>query len=113
MLVTALRGGTAAECAALSGLLVFCLLPMSSYDYTWLVVLVALAHKRPHLLKALLAFSVGSQALGIFAGDDALTGQHLIGSVACAALLLYAADLRGIAEWLAARIGPRQADPSS
>jgi hypothetical protein len=113
VVVTALQGGSAAECAALSGLVLFCLLPMTSYDYTWLIVLVALARRRPQILKALLAFSVGSHALCLFAGEAAMTGYHLIGSVACAALLLYAADLRGIMEWLAARLGPREGESSS
>lgn len=103
VVLSAAAGMSATECAAVSGLVLFCLLPMTSYDYTWLVVLVALAERRPKTLPALLAFAVFSQALQIFASDEVLPEQHLVGSVLCLALLVWVADLRGLVSPLLAK----------
>lgn len=103
VVLTALRGGTLAECAAVSGVLLFTLLPMTSYDYTWLVVLVALAGRRPRLLSYLLAFAVASLAFLVFGGEGTMQEQHYLGSIACAALLVYAADVRGLFRFVTER----------
>jgi hypothetical protein len=94
--LSALAGLSAAECAALSGLVLFCLLPMTSYDYTWLIVLVALAARRPKILPAFLAFAVFSHVLILFGGVDSMLEQHLIGSAVCLVLLVWAADVPGL-----------------
>jgi hypothetical protein len=98
--LSAVAGLSAAECAALSGLVLFCWLPMTSYDYTWLVVLVALAARRPKILPALLAFAVFSHVLILFGGVGSMLEQHLIGSALCVVLLVWAADV----PWLYRRL---------
>ena len=52
------QGATPAVCAALSGLLLYSLLPMTSYDYSWLVLLIALAASRPSVLPRLIVFAL-------------------------------------------------------
>lgn len=96
IVASAAAGLSAAECAALSGLVLFCLLPMTSYDYTWLVVLVALAERRPRILPGVLGFAVFSHAIMLFGGNDTLLEQHVVGSVACLVLLVWAADIPGL-----------------
>jgi hypothetical protein len=113
ILLSVWQGATAAECGALSGLLLFSALPMTSYDYTWLVVLVALAHRRPHILPALLAFAVLSEVLFIFGTDDTMGGQHLIGSAACLCLLVTTVPWRSLWELIIKRIAPGPSDPSA
>jgi hypothetical protein len=113
ILLSAWQGRTAAECGALSGLLLFSALPMTSYDYTWLVVLVALAHRRPHVLPALLAFAVLSEALFVFGTDDTMGGQHLIGSVACFFLLVMTVPWQSLWELIGRRFAPKSSDPSA
>jgi len=89
------RGASASTCAALSGPLLFTLLPMTSYDYSWLVVLVALAETRQRVLVALLSFALFTQVLWVFGGDTMET-QHLVLSAACAALLGFAVPWKEI-----------------
>jgi hypothetical protein len=101
VVVSAAAGLSAAECAALSGLVLFCLLPMTSYDYIWLVFLVALAGRRPRVLPALLAFSVFSHVMFVFGTDDSVVEQHLIGSFVCLVLLVWIADVPALVrKWL-------------
>jgi hypothetical protein len=102
VVTSAFRGASAAECGALSGLLLFSALPMTSYDYTWLVVLVALASRRPRVLPSLLAFATFTEVLFVF-GGEALETEHLLASLACAVLLASTVDFRGHWEWLVAK----------
>jgi hypothetical protein len=96
VVLSAAAGYTAAECTALAGLVIFCLLPMTSYDYTWLVVLAAFAARRPKILPALLAFAVLSHVLILFGGEASMLEQHLIGSALCFAMLVWVADVPGL-----------------
>jgi hypothetical protein len=91
--LSAVAGFSAAECAALAGLVLFCLLPMTSYDFAWLIVLAALAARKPKILPALLAFAVLSLVLFVFGGDNSIVEQHVIGSAVCLVLLVWAADV--------------------
>jgi hypothetical protein len=86
IVLSVIRGASAADCVALSGLLLFSALPMTSYDYTWLALLVALGRVRPRVLPSLLAFTVFTLALFVF-GGDAMETQHVLGSIGCAVLL--------------------------
>jgi hypothetical protein len=86
IVLSAWRGASAAECAALSGVLLFSALPMTSYDYTWLVMLVALAKERPKILPGVLAFAMFTHLLFVFGGNE-MESQHLVASAACALLL--------------------------
>jgi hypothetical protein len=98
-------GASAAECGALSALLLFSALPMTSYDYTWLVVLVALGEKRPRVLPLLLAFALFTEALFVFGGET-IEAQHLLGSLACLLLLLTIVPWRSFWDSLMAWIAP-------
>jgi hypothetical protein len=95
IVLSASRGATAAECAALSGLLLYSALPMTSYDYTWLVVLVALAKQKAGILPALLGFALFTHLLFFFGGEE-LETEHLLGSLACGALLVYSVPFRAL-----------------
>jgi hypothetical protein len=88
--MAAWRGAPAVVCASLAGLLVFAALPMTSYDYTWLIALIALAERRWRVGAAVLAFAVFTQVLFVFGGDT-MEAQHLWISVACGVLLVYVA----------------------
>jgi hypothetical protein len=105
IVLSAWRGASAAECAALSGLLLYCALPMTSYDYTWLVVLVALAPRRPRILPALLAFALFTHLLFVFGGDE-IEKQHLLGSAVCGVLLAYCVPWRALWDDVLQKIAP-------
>ena len=105
VVLSAWRGASSAECAALAGPLLFAALPMTSYDYTWLVMLVALARGRPGLLPALLSFAVFSHLLFVFGGNE-MEAQHLLGSMACGLLLVWSVPWRTLGDDLLRRIGP-------
>lgn len=107
IVLSAWRGATAAECVALAGPLLFCALPMTSYDYTWLVVLVALGQSRPKILPGLLAFALFTHLLFVF-GGEAMETQHLLGSAACAILLVASVPWRGLWDDVLERIAPVQ-----
>jgi hypothetical protein len=105
IILSAWQGASAAECAALSGLLLYSALPMTSYDYTWLVVLVALAASRPRILPALLAFALFTHLLFVFGGSET-EKQHLLASAACGVLLAYGVPWRALWEHLLQKIAP-------
>jgi hypothetical protein len=105
IVLSAWRGASAAECAALSGLLLYSALPMTSYDYTWLIVLVALAGRRPRILPALLAFAVFTHLLFVFGGDETEM-QHLLASATCAVLLAYSVEWRALWGDLLQKLAP-------
>ncbi len=98
IVLAAWQGASAAVCAALAGLVLFSALPMTSYDYSWVVMLVALSRLRPRLPFLLVAFALFTQIAFVFGGDATLEGQHLFASLACGALLLYAVPMRAILE---------------
>jgi hypothetical protein len=113
IVLSAWGGATAAECGALSGLLLFTALPMTSYDYTWLVVLVALAERRPRVLPMLLAFALFTQALFVFGGETS-EAQHLVGSLACLVLLVGTVPWRSLWDSIVTRIsGPSSPSAST
>ena len=110
IVILAWTGAGAAECGALAGLLLFTALPMTSYDYTWLVVLVALAERRPRVLPAILAFALFTQALFVFGGETT-EAQHLVGSCACLALLVLTVPWRYLWDFIVGRITPGSSRP--
>lgn len=105
IVLSAWRGASAVECGALAGLLLFSALPMSSYDYTWLVMLVALARARPKILPALLAFALFTHVLFVFGGEE-MEAQHLLASGACALLLGFSVPWRALWDDVLQRIAP-------
>jgi hypothetical protein len=105
IVLSAWRGASAAECGALSGLLLFSALPMTSYDYTWLVMLVALAKSRPKILPALLAFALFTHLLFVMGGNE-MEAQHLLASLVCAILLAAAVPWRALWDDIVRRVAP-------
>jgi len=105
IVLSAWRGASAAECVALSGLLLFSALPMTSYDYAWLVVLVALARQRPKILPALLAYAFFTHLLFVFGGNE-MEAQHLWASVACAFLLAFSVPWKALWDDVVQKIAP-------
>jgi hypothetical protein len=103
LVLSAVRGVTLPETVALSGLLVFSALPMTSYDYTWLVLLVAFARGTPRMLPAVLAFALFTLGLFVF-GGEAMETQHVIASLACGALLAYGVPWRELWAMVLARV---------
>lgn len=81
----AYRGATIWETAALGGPLLFSLLPMTSYDYIWLALLVALADRRRARGGALVAFALLTQVLYLFLPDTEV--RHFLYSLGCLGLL--------------------------
>jgi hypothetical protein len=98
IVLAAWHGATPVVCAALSGLLLFSLLPMTSYDYGWLVLLIALAKWRPTTLPRLVAFATFTQALSLFGGMGTMLAQHLFYSVVCGVLLVSLVPWRELLE---------------
>jgi hypothetical protein len=107
IVLSAAGGASAAECVALAGLLLFSTLPMTSYDYTWVVVLVALARSRPVVLPALLSFAVFTLLLFVV-GGEAMGTQHVLGSIACLVMLAMGVPWKELWEraLAAASLGP-------
>ena len=105
IVLSAWRGASAAECGALSGLLLFSALPMTSYDYTWLVMLVALAKSRPKILPALLAFALFTHLLFVMGGEE-MEAPHLVASLVCAVLLAAAVPGRALWDDIVRRVAP-------
>lgn len=71
----AYRGATPWECAALSGPLLFSSLAMTSYDYSWLLVMVPVAMQTKKRLFWLLGYVVFTDVLGVYNAD--LETQHI------------------------------------
>lgn len=80
---------------------------MISYNYTWLIVLVALGRSRPKILPGLLAFALFTHLLFVFGGEEMET-QHLLGSAACALLLAAAVPWRALWQDVLDRASPAQ-----
>ena len=98
VVLAAWQGAPPAACAALAGLLLFSLLPMTSYDYSWLALLVALARFRPAVLPRLIAFALFTQALFLFGGVSTVLGQHYLITIACGILLVSIVPWRELLE---------------
>lgn len=69
------RGASPWECAALSGPLLFSSLAMTSYDYSWLLVMVPVAMQSKKRLFWLLGYVVYTEMLSVYEPD--LEVQHI------------------------------------
>lgn len=86
------RGRSPWECAGLAGPLLFSLLAMTSYDYSWLIALVPIAVQTRRRLAWLIGYVWFTQALGLYEPD--LEVQHIeVSALLLVALIAIAVDV--------------------
>jgi hypothetical protein len=74
------------ECAMLGAPLLFCLLPMTSYDYMWLALLAVLAEHRTRRGSWLIGYALFTQLVTSFQPNGEV--HHIYYTVGCLALLV-------------------------
>jgi len=80
------RGRPIWECTVLAGPLLFCLLPMTSYDYVWVALLVVLAASRPRIGPWVVGFALATQIIANYQPE--VEAQHLYDNVAFVVLIV-------------------------